>query len=169
MKTLLEQSKYLTLIAVIACLVASVAAYGVGVWRTVEVVAGFLTNFRGVTYAIVAFIELTDIFLIATSLLIFAVALYELFIGELNLPDWLVVHHFTDLKDKLSGVVVLVMAVSFLKFLLDSKNSASDIFAFGMGTAAVIIALGIYSRLAEISHGRRTGHSTDSAGHEDRH
>jgi uncharacterized membrane protein YqhA len=147
MKRLLEQSKYLTLVGVLACLVAAVAAYGVGVWRTAEVVIGFFTSFRGVSYAIVAFIEITDIFLIATSLLIFAVSIYELFIGELDLPDWLVVHKFTELKDKLASVVVLVMAVSFLKFLLDKDSKPQDILAFGLGAGAVIIALGIYSRL----------------------
>jgi uncharacterized membrane protein YqhA len=147
MKFILEKSLYLALIAVLACLVASLAAFGVGVARTYNVIFELLTKGKSVTSSIVAFIEIVDIFLIASSLVIFAVSLYELFIGELNLPEWLVVHKFTELKDKLASVVVLVMAVSFLKYLLDSNNSASDILAFGIGAGAVILALGLYSRL----------------------
>jgi uncharacterized membrane protein YqhA len=149
MKALLEQSKYLTLIAVWSCIAAAIAAFLLGVWRTATLIIDLVTAFKGTTYAIVAFIEITDIFLIATSLIIFGVSIYELFIGELDMPEWLVVHKFTDLKDKLSSVVVLVMAVSFLKYLLDSENSPQDVLAFGLGAGAVIVALGLYARLSD--------------------
>ena len=149
MKALLESTKYLTLLAVFPCLVAAIAAYGLGVVRTVNMITDMIGAFKGASYVIVALIEIADIFLIATSLLIFALSIYELFIGELNLPAWLVVHKFSELKEKLSSVVVLVMAVSFLKYLLDSQKSAQEILSFGLGAGSVIVALGIYTRLAE--------------------
>ena len=149
MKALLESTKYLTLLAVFPCIVAALAAYILGVVRTVNLITDMVGAFKGASYTIVALIEITDIFLIATSLLIFGLSIYELFIGELDLPPWLVVHKFTELKAKLSSVVVLVMAVSFLKYLLDSQKSPQDILSFGLGASSVIVALGIYTRLAE--------------------
>jgi uncharacterized membrane protein YqhA len=153
MKELLEKSVYLTLIAVLASLVAAVAAYATGVIRTVTMVGELLAGTKTTTAAIVSFIEIADIFLIATTLLIFGIAIYELFIGELNLPDWLVVHNFTELKDRLASVIVLVMAVSFLKFLLDGKNPTQDILQYGLAVGAIIVALGIFERL---------GHAADA-------
>ncbi|MBX3084598.1 MAG: YqhA family protein [Anaerolineae bacterium] len=149
MKTLLEKTKYLTLLAVFPSLIAALAAYLLGIVRTVNLITDLLGAFKGASYTIVALIEIADIFLIATSLLIFALSIYELFIGELDLPEWLVIHKFTELKDKLSSVVVLVMAISVLKYMLDSQKSPQDILAFGLGAGSVIVALGVYARLAE--------------------
>lgn len=149
MKTLLEKTKYLTLLAVFPSLIAALAAYLLGIVRTVNLITDLLGAFKGASYTIVALIEIADIFLIATSLLIFALSIYELFIGELDLPEWLVIHKFTELKDKLSSVVVLVMAISVLKYMLDSQKSPQDMLAFGLGAGSVIVALGVYARLAE--------------------
>ncbi|MBX3064953.1 MAG: YqhA family protein [Anaerolineae bacterium] len=146
MKQILEKSTWLTIIAVFASLLASVAAYVMGVLRTISLIGDVIAG-KPVAAELIALIELTDIFLIATTLLIFALALYELFIGKLDLPEWLIVHHFTELKDKISAVIVLVMAVSFLKILLDGKYPAADILAFGIGIGAVITALGLFARL----------------------
>ena len=52
-----------------------------------------------------------DTFLIATGLLVFSVSLYELALGELNLPDWMLAHNLHELKSKLSSIIILVMAV----------------------------------------------------------
>ncbi len=93
-------------------------------------------------------VEIADIFLVVASLLILSVSLYELFIGELNVPGWMVVRSLGELKDKLANVVVLVSAVSFLKYLLDEKNRPHDIMRIGFAVAAVALALGVYSRLS---------------------
>ena len=58
----------------------------------------------------IKFIELMDAFLIATALLIFAIGLYELFIEDIAMPEWLEVHSLHDLKAKLASVIVLVLA-----------------------------------------------------------
>jgi uncharacterized membrane protein YqhA len=149
MKALLSQTKYLTLLAVFPCIVAALAAYLLGIVRTIALIGDMVAASKSASYMVAALIELTDIFLIATSLLIFGLSIYELFIGELDLPDWLVVHKFTELKDKLSSVVVLVIAVSFLKYLLDGQKSPQDMLALGIGSGSVIIGLGVYTRLAE--------------------
>jgi uncharacterized membrane protein YqhA len=71
MKFVLEKSKYLTLVGVIALLFASVAAFVWGALKTANTVL-LVFNSRGMDKAItVEFIEIVDSFLIATALLIF--------------------------------------------------------------------------------------------------
>ena len=64
-------------------------------------------------------VALMDKFLLASALLLFAVGLYELFIGELNVPAWLEIRNLHDLKTRLASVVILVMAVTFLEHLIE--------------------------------------------------
>src|SRR5512133_102000 len=98
MKFILERSKYLALIGVISLLFAAVAAFAWGTFKTANVIF-LVVSSKGVDSSItVEFIELVDSFLIATALLIFAVSLYELFIGELDLPEWMLAHNLYELK-----------------------------------------------------------------------
>jgi uncharacterized membrane protein YqhA len=65
--------------------------------------------------AVLEFIELADVFLLATVLYIMSLGLYELFIDDsAPLPEWLTIHSLDDLKSKLVGVIAVVLAVSFL-------------------------------------------------------
>jgi uncharacterized membrane protein YqhA len=96
----------------------------------------------------VELIEIVDSFLVATALLIFAVSLYELFIGKLDLPEWMLAHDLHDLKAKLSSMIVLVMGVKFLEKILDVKD-ASALLQIGVATAlmsAVLIAFGYFGK-----------------------
>jgi uncharacterized membrane protein YqhA len=74
--------------------------------------------------------------------------LYELFIGEINVPEWMLAHNLYELKAKLSSMIVLVMAVKFLQKLLDTKD-ANDLLLRGLATAvmsAVLIAFGYFGK-----------------------
>jgi uncharacterized membrane protein YqhA len=96
----------------------------------------------------VELVEIVDSFLIATTLLIFSVSLYELFIDKLNLPDWMLAHDLYDLKTKLSSMIVLVMGVKFLEKLLNVKD-ATALLQIGIATAlmsAVLIAFGYFGK-----------------------
>jgi uncharacterized membrane protein YqhA len=93
-------------------------------------------------------IQLADYFLIATALYIVSVGLYELFIGEVKLPPhlgWLKTDTLDALKDRLTGVVVTVLAVTFLAAA--ANWTGDDILPFGLAVAAVILALGAYGWL----------------------
>ena len=46
----------------------------------------------------VGFVQIIDAFLIASGLLIFALGLYELFVGDIDLPAWLVIKDLDSLK-----------------------------------------------------------------------
>jgi uncharacterized membrane protein YqhA len=148
LRKLLESSKYLTLIAVISALVASVAVFGWGTYKTADVIVKLIDSSGKDPLIIAAFIKVMDVFLVAIALLIFALAVYELFIGELTLPDWLEVHGFHGLKVKLSSVIILVMAVSFLEHLLEWKHP-QDMLLFGAAITLVSGMLVAYNQFGE--------------------
>jgi uncharacterized membrane protein YqhA len=148
---LLEKSRYLILIAVISSLVASVAAFLWGAVKTIAVIADLVTSVGKYPLASVALIELMDAFLIATGLLIFGLGLYELFIEDLSLPDWLALHNLHDLKVRLSSVIILVMAVAFLEHLVEWKDPQSTLF-FGIAVAVVSASLIAFSHFGEKNH-----------------
>lgn len=64
--------------------------------------------------AAITFLEIADIVLLATVILVIGLGLYELFISQLNLPSWLLIRSLDDLKDKLIGTVVAVISILFL-------------------------------------------------------
>lgn len=142
MVKLLEKSKNLILIAVVFSLIASVAAFLLGAVKTVSIITSLVASYGKDPLAAIALIELMDIFLIATALFIFSLGIYELFIADLDLPDWLEIHNLHDLKAKLGSVVVLVMAVTFLKHLVEWKDPLGTMyFAIAVGVvAAALIA-----------------------------
>jgi uncharacterized membrane protein YqhA len=148
MKYILERSKYLALVGVIALLFAAVAAFAWGTLKTVDTIFLVLSSMGRDKAITVELIKIVDSFLIATALLIFAVSMYELFIAELELPDWMLAHDLYDLKAKLSSMIVLVMAVKFLEQLLEVED-ASSLLQIGIATAlmsAVLIAFGYFGK-----------------------
>ena len=143
----LAGTRYLVLIGVISLLVTSLAAFGWGVVRTVNAVMEVLypVNDAAIT---IALIEVADAFLLATALLIFAYGLYELFIGELKLPEWIQIHNLHDLEAKLGGILVLVMSVKFLEKLAEWKNATETLF-FALAialVAATLIAFTVFGK-----------------------
>jgi uncharacterized protein (TIGR00645 family) len=137
MGSIIGKMRYLALIAVVGSLLASIVAFIYGFVKTVNIILKLLTSAFNDEAANISFIELMDTFLIATALLIFALGMYELFIGDLNLPEWLVIHDFNGLKVKLSGVIILVLAVTFLKHLVDWEEPEKTLL---LGTATALVA-----------------------------
>ena len=94
--------------------------------------------------AVLEFIELADVFLLATVLYIMALGLYELFIDDsIPLPAWLSIHSLDDLKNKLVGVIAVVLAVTFLGFVIKATDPQSLMYQ-GIGIAAVVGAMGYF-------------------------
>lgn len=144
MEKLLEKSRYLILIAIASSILASVAAFLWGATKTIAIILSLITSYGKDPLATIALIELMDTFLIATALFIFAVGMYELFIKDISLPEWLVIHNLHDLKTKLSSVIILVMAVTFLKHLVEWEDPQGTLF-FGVAVALVSAALIAFS------------------------
>ena len=79
------------------------------------------------------------------ALLTISFVLQALFVGRVqNVPAWLHIRSFDDLKQKLIGIVVVALAVNFFSVALEWKGG-TDILAYGAALAAVILAVGVYS------------------------
>jgi uncharacterized membrane protein YqhA len=144
MNKFLSSTRYFIILAVLSLVVAALAAFGWGIVKTVEAVGLVITSAAKDPGITIALIEVVDAFLIATAILIFALGLYELFIADLSLPDWIQIHNLHDLKAKLSGVMVLVMAVKFIEKLVEWKN-AQETFFFALAIAVISAALIAFS------------------------
>jgi uncharacterized membrane protein YqhA len=94
---------------------------------------------------LISAIEQTDVLLVATALLIISIGLQALFVQRLeNLPAWLHIRTFDDLKNKLLGIVIVALVVEFFKVAL-KWNGSGDILTLGLALAVVILAATAYS------------------------
>ena len=148
LKKVLEGSRYLVLIGVISSLAASAAAFLWGLLKTGLVIANLVRTGGHDPLTVVMLIELMDKFLIAVGLYIFAVGLYELFIGDLDLPPWLALHDLHDIKTRLSHVILLVLAVTFLQHLVEWTEPLATL-QFAISITLVMAALIAFNLLVE--------------------
>ena len=137
--------RYIIIVAVLATLIAATALILFGTVETYVVIRdvfskGEFTSKVAKTL-LLSFIEITDIFLLATVLYIVALGLYELFIDhQVPVPGWLEIRTLDDLKDKLIGVVIVVIGVGFLG-QFTTWNGETNLLISGGGAALVISAL----------------------------
>lgn len=122
MKWLLEKARYLVLIGVLSLLVSAAAAMFWGVWKTYKALKIMTFPAQDEDFKLVALFECLDSFLVATALLVIAISLYELFIGALEVPYWMLVTNLDELKAKFTFVIIPVMAVEFLQKLLSGAE-----------------------------------------------
>lgn len=133
-KRLLESGKYLVLVAVLSSLVAAAAAFALGLIKTGAVLKEVWQTLGSDPLTVVRLIEVMDKFLIAVGLYIFAVGLYDLFFEELDLPKWLQIHDLSDIKARLSSIIILVMAITFLERLVAYREGTSILILAGSVT-----------------------------------
>jgi uncharacterized membrane protein YqhA len=152
MQRLLGYTRYIVLLGVVGNLLASAVLFASGVVQVVKIgarITRYLADPLGLKRLAIEVIQIADYFLIATALYIVAIGLYELFIGEIKLPahlDWMKISHIDALKDRLIGVSVTVIAVTFLA--IAANWGGDDILSFGLALAAVIVALGAFRWLS---------------------
>lgn len=144
MKTVLEKSRYMMVLATLGSFIASLATLIYGLITVVQIILKAFTSEIGKTGAkqlSVDFLTVVDIFLLASILYIVALGLYELFVDEsLQLPSWLEITHINDLKVKLLGVVVVMISISFLAEVT-IWDGDTDILAYGVAVALVLAAI----------------------------
>ena len=153
LKPLLNASRYLVLAAVIGALASAAALFVYGLVDTVVVIARTLASgdvsTKGAKALMLYFIEIFDLFLLGTVMLIMAMSLYELFIdADLKVPSRLQIHTFEDLKTNLVTVVIAVMAVTFLGQIM-SWDGQRELLGIGAAVALVIAALNVYLWIAK--------------------
>lgn len=139
------------LVPVIALSVASVALIIYGALETRHLL-GALFGGQAVTRdeAILLAIEIVDLFLLATVVQVVSLGLYQLYFRQdLQLPKWLKIETLDDLKSKLVGVTITVLAVYFLGRAV-VWDTGADVLYLGGAVALVIVALTYF--LSKIGH-----------------
>jgi len=138
-------TRYLVAAPIVGLFVAAVVLTIVAVVDVVKITMEVAFHHMGLEKTVVSFIEVADVFLLSVVLYIMALGLYELFIdSHLPLPDWLVIRSLEDLKEKLIGVVVVVLAIFFLGRVIESENPI-ELLYMGVGIAAIIAALAYFA------------------------
>ena len=119
MKTIIEKSKYLSLLAVITLLLTFALSLFWGIAQAVKTWGKIILSWGQSADIIVSILKLIDAFLVAMVLYILAASLYELFVGKVELPSKLVARSLTELKSKLSSLIVLVLVVHAVEVIFN--------------------------------------------------
>lgn len=137
MKPVFTRVRYLSLVPVLTLLVTFAFAIYVGVLKSVALWRHVITGLNGDGTALLEFIQIVDIFLIATVIYMLATSIYHLFIGDPGISPKLVAHDLTELKTKLSSILVLVLAVRFVEILFGNHVAPLDTLWLGLAITAV--------------------------------
>ena len=141
MARLVGNLRYLVIVAVVGIAIQAIATFSWAVWVTIDFVYDLLTTSAWQQdETVVELLQVLDLYLIGTVLLITAIGFYELFISEVQLPDWLIIRTLSDLKTKIVEVIVLVIGIKFVEKLVMTKEPI-DVLWYGLGSAAVMAVL----------------------------
>lgn len=157
-ESILFNSRFVVLVAVISSLVGSLAMFYVATvdtWITVSHLVHYadpsLTDAarRAIHDSTVGHVvEIVDGFLLATVLLIFSLGLYELFVSKIDFADAkhaenvLVIRDLDDLKNRLAKVILMILVVTFFERVIGIEmDEPLDILYFAAGIALVGAAL----------------------------
>ncbi len=145
MARFLERSRYIGVIGVLSLLLASFVAFGWGAFKTASAIVTIIVSQGKDPYIAVNLIAIVDYFLIATALFVFAASMWEMFVAKLALPEWMLANNLPELKDKLGGVIILVMVVAFLEHVVEWTDAFNS-FLFALAIAVVSLVLIALSR-----------------------
>ena len=145
MKKILGLTRYAVFVPAIASIIGALLLMVQGSVEIVQVAVKAVTDPTNLKLTIVEVLTAVDAILLGTVLLVIGYGLYELFIdSEIEVPLWLRVEDLDDLKSKLIGVVVAIVAVVFVGVFVDS-NRAGDVISYGVGAGALVLGLAIFA------------------------
>jgi uncharacterized membrane protein YqhA len=145
MKRIMGLTRYAVFVPAIASIIGALLLMAQGSLAMVMAVIDTISNGYGLKETIVEVLTAVDAILLGTVLLVIGYGLYELFIdADLEVPQWLRVYDLDDLKSKLIGVVVAIIAVVFVGVFVDS-NRAADVISYGVGAGALVVGLAIFA------------------------
>lgn len=147
MKTIIEKSKYLSLFAVVTLFITFIFAL---VWGIIQAVNlwGVIINSRGQDpYITLSIVKLIDVFLVILVVYILCVSIYKIFIGNVDLPSRLIAGSLSELKSKLSSVIILVMAVHFVDIMFDENIIGLQMLWQAIAISLVMLVLIVFAYL----------------------
>jgi uncharacterized membrane protein YqhA len=145
MRKILGLTRYAVLIPSIASIIGALLLMAQGSISIMIVIVDAVLNDAYLKDTIVDVLTAVDAILLGTVLLVIGYGLYELFVDtRLEVPDWLQVRDLDDLKSKLIGVVVAIIAVVFVGVFVDT-NRAADVVSYGLGAGALVAGLALFA------------------------
>lgn len=145
MKRILGLTRYAVVVPAIASIIGALLLMAQGSISMISVVIEAISNGSSLKESIVDVLTAIDAILLGTVLLVIGYGLYELFIdADIEVPLWLRVNNLDDLKSKLIGVVVAIIAVVFVGVFVDS-NRSEDVISYGVGAGAIVVGLAIFA------------------------
>jgi len=141
----LELTRYAVVIPAVAAILGALLLMVQGSIEMMVVVFEAIFESSSLKQSIVDVLTAVDAILLGTVLLVIGYGLYELFVDtQIKVPAWLRVNDLDDLKSKLIGVVVAIIAVVFVGIFVDA-NRADEIIAYGVGAGALVAALALFA------------------------
>ena len=145
MRKILGLTRYAVIVPSIASIIGALLLMAQGSISIVMVIVDAVLYDAYLKDTIVDVLTAVDAILLGTVLLVIGYGLYELFVDtRLEVPDWLQVRDLDDLKSKLIGVVVAIIAVVFVGVFVDA-NRASDVVSYGLGAGALVAGLALFA------------------------
>lgn len=145
MRRILGLTRYTVFVPALAAIIGALLLMAQGSISMVMVIVDAVANQTSLKDTIVDVLTAVDAILLGTVLLVIGYGLYELFVDtEIEVPLWLQVKNLDDLKSKLIGVVVAIIAVVFVGVFVDS-NRAQDVVSYGLGAGALVAGLALFA------------------------
>jgi uncharacterized membrane protein YqhA len=137
--------RYIFVLAIVSTYVASFMLLIAGAVQTARIVYELIFGHSmSINREKFEFLEVIDVFLVATILYVIASGFYQLFLNAKTPFDpWLRVKSVADLEAKLTGVVITVMGVTALGRVV-AWDGQSDLLPFGVTVALLIAALSFF-------------------------
>ena len=145
MRRILGLTRYAVIVPAIASIIGALLLMAQGSISIMYVIFDAVVNEAYLKDTIVDVLTAVDAILLGTVLLVIGYGLYELFVDtRLEVPTWLQVRDLDDLKSKLIGVVVAIIAVVFVGVFVDTARAA-DVVSYGLGAGALVAGLALFA------------------------
>jgi uncharacterized membrane protein YqhA len=147
-KRLLRINMWFIMVGVFALAIASIVTFIMGMVRFFLLL---VQDIHWLHFAVphnfnAVICEILEINLIAVILFISAIGLYLLFWKDIRVPAWLSINDVNQLKEKLVGIVITVMGVTFLEHILEWVDPKGTLM-FGVAIALMIATLVFYIKV----------------------
>jgi uncharacterized membrane protein YqhA len=145
MRQIVGLTRFSVIVPALASMVGALVLMAQGSFYVVMALIRTISEHMPLKDTIVEILTAVDAILLGTVLLVIGYGLYELFVdNKLNVPAWLQVRDLDDLKSKLIGVVVAIIAVVYVGVLVDA-NRGSDVLSYGVGAGALVLGLAVFA------------------------
>lgn len=143
MKLVLERIRHVVVVAVAGLTVTMMVTFAWAIAKTVRLIGVLLDGGWRNDLSMVDLLEVIETYLLAIVQLIVAIGLYELFIGALDVPDWLKARSLEDLKKSIVDVLIVFIGVKGVERLVAIQEPL-DALTYTGAVATLIAALSLF-------------------------